>query len=461
MLSVVGCGLRGEGVAATLKSMGKRKTRRVLIYRLGSLGDMLVALPALHLVARAFPEAERRLLTNVPVNAKAPAAAAVLGDDDGVGGAGGVEDGAAGSGSGSGSGQAQLVHGYMRYAVGTRSVRELMALWWAIARWRPEVLVYLAGARGVETARRDAAFFRLCGVGRMVGVPVTEGMQRNFYGAATGGKDHAMGEGHLEPEAARLARCIGELGLGELGDGKRGAARDIADPGRLSERSSWDMHLTAAEHETAARAVAAGLEAQGSEARGGAPGSVASGEAIAVSVGTKVQAKDWGRENWRVLLGRMAAEFGRSGEAERVLLLVGAGEESEASEFAAEGWREHGGGPVVNLCGKLTPRESAAALAGARLFVGHDSGPMHLAAAVGTTVVAIFAARNIPRQWFPFGEQHRVVYHRVECWGCGLETCVEQQKKCLLSITVEEVMEVVRERMLAVEAERRVGWEKG
>jgi ADP-heptose:LPS heptosyltransferase len=138
----------------------------------------------------------------------------------------------------------------------------------------------------------------------------------------------------------------------------------------------------------------------------------------------------------------VAAEF-----PGRALLLLGAAEESEASEFAAEGWREHGGGAVVNLCGVLTPRESAAAIARARLFVGHDSGPMHLAAAVGTPVVAIFAARNIPRQWFPYGRQHRVVYHRVECWGCGLETCVEQRKKCLVSIGVEEVMGVVREQL--------------
>ncbi len=369
--------------------MGKTKTRRVLIYRLGSLGDMLVALPALHLVARAFPEAERRMLTNFPVNSKAPAAAAVL------------------EGSG-------VVEGYIRYAAGTRSVRELLGLWWTIARWRPEVLVYLAGARGVKMARRDEMFFRMCGVRKMIGVPVTEGMQRNYYGAATGGKDHAMGDGNLEPEAGRLARCIGELA----------AAGDIADPGRLRDPQSWDLHLSHAERGRAELAI--GVEALGVES-------------IAVSVGTKVQAKDWGKENWRALLGKMAGEFpGRS------LLLLGAAEESAASEFAAEGWRASGGGVVVNLCGKLTPRESAAAIARAQLFVGHDSGPMHLAAAVGTPVVAIFAARNIPRQWFPFGQQHRVVYHRVECWGCGLETCIEQQKKCLMSITVDEVMGVVR-----------------
>ena len=49
-----------------------RGIRRVLIYRMGSLGDTVVALPALHLVDRAFPLAERRMLTNFPVNAKDP-----------------------------------------------------------------------------------------------------------------------------------------------------------------------------------------------------------------------------------------------------------------------------------------------------------------------------------------------------------------------------------------------------
>ena len=120
---------------------------------------------------------------------------------------------------------------------------------------------------------------------------------------------------------------------------------------------------------------------------------------------------------------------------------MGAPEESAASEFAGDGWRAvPGSGPVVNLCGALAPRESAAALARAEVFLGHDSGPMHMAASVGTPCVAVFAARNKPRVWFPFGRQHRILYHLVDCWGCGLETCTEQRRKCLLSITVDEVL---------------------
>lgn len=352
---------------------GNAAVQRVLVYRLGSLGDTLVALPSLHLVARAFPNAKRRLLTNIPVHQKAPAAAAVLG----------------------GSG---LIDDYERYEVATRNPVTLLLLAMRIRMFRPEVLVYLMAARGTPAARRDRFFFRwVCGIPRLVGVPLTTDMQ-----------EHRLDpQGDLEMECSRLARNLAELGEAHLEDA-----------------ANWDLGLTPAE----IAAADAALEPSGAR------------PIIAVSVGTKVQAKDWGQGNWRALLNRVARQY--PGHA---LLLAGASAESEASEFAAGGWRDaEGAGPVVNLCGTLAPRESAAALRRAVLFLGHDSGPMHLAASVQTRCVAIFAARNRPRVWFPYGEGHQVVYHRVDCWGCGLETCTEQRRKCLLSITVDEVMTAVR-----------------
>lgn len=350
-----------------------RAAKRVLVYRLGSLGDTLVALPSLHLVERAFPMAERRMLTNFPVNRKAPAAAAVLG----------------------GSG---LIHGYERYTAGTRNVWELFMLVLRIRRFRPSVLVFLVAARGVVSAQRDIVFFRwACGIPTLVGMPVTDDMQQC----------HVDASGVLEPEAARLARNISALG-----------------DAYLDEPGSWDLRLTDEEFETPDRLLEP----------------IAHLPKIAVCVGTKVQAKDWGRDNWRTLLGRVAELYPGHG-----LVLAGAPEESDASEFAAEGWRRvSGAGPVVNLCGKLSPRESAAAFKRAKVFLGHDSGPMHLAASVQTRCVAIFAARNKPRMWFPFGEGHQVVYHHVDCEGCALETCIEQKRKCLLSITVDEVLSALR-----------------
>ena len=351
------------------------EVKRVLIYRLGSLGDTVVALPALHLVMRAFPNAERRILTNFPVNVKAPAAAAVLGESG-------------------------LVHGYFRYAVGTRSLLELLRLWWALVWWRPQVLVYLGAARGVESAGRDGWFFRACGISRQIGVPVTPEMQANLP---------LEPDGSLEPECRRLLRNLAVLG-------------DIS----LDDASTWDLRLTVAERLVADEVL---LPASGRPL-------------LAVSVGTKVQAKDWGRENWKALvtaLGRLYPTY--------ALALLGAPEESEASEFVADGWRESAeqGSPVINLCGRLTPRESAACLALSHLFLGHDSGPMHLAAAVQTPCVAIFAARNLPRVWYPFGAHHHVIYHNVECAGCQLEICEVERKRCLTSVRVAEVLAAVRQ----------------
>lgn len=351
-----------------LNDTGNLKVKRVLIYRLGSLGDTVVALPALHLVARAFPTAERRMLTNVPVNSKAPSAAAVL---DRTG----------------------LVDSYFEYPLKTRSLRELVSLWWRLVLWRPQAVVYLAASRGIDAAKRDARFFKLCGIPRQVGVPLTDAMQKNLL---------AEGDGSLEPEASRLLRNLSELG-----------------DGGLNSPASWDLRLTQAEI-TRARELLAPSEGMA---------------LIAVSVGTKVQSKDWGAANWRALLLEMAKLY-----QGYTLVMCGAAEEFAWSEAAAEGWHATSPKTVINLCGKLTPRESAAVFAEAKIFIGHDSGPMHLAAAVQTPCVAIFSARTKPRVWFPYGTQHLVVYHQVDCWGCRLETCVVEKKKCLTSISVAEVM---------------------
>ena len=346
---------------------------RVLIYRIGSLGDTIVALPCFHLIARAFPNANRRLLSNFPVSVKAPPAAAIL------------------QGAG-------LVHGYLRYTIGTRSPFELTRLWWHILRFRPQILVYLNGARGVRAARRDALFFRICGVQKIIGLPDTEAAQQCL----------PQPDGQLEFEAQRLARNLAALG-----------------PANLDDPASWDLRLTPEEQQRAATVLApAGTR-----------------PVIAVSVGTKVQAKDWGIANWSALIGRLAALY--PGHA---LALCGAPEEREASSQAAAAWQQAAPtSPAINLCGDLTPRESAAVFARARVFIGHDSGPMHLAAAVQTPCVAVFASRNIPRTWFPYGPRHQVLYHPVNCMGCELETCIVEKKKCILSISIDEVLTAVAE----------------
>ncbi len=342
------------------------RIRKVLIYRLGSLGDTVVALPCFHLIERVFPQSERVLLTNFPVHAKAPPAAAVLGDSG-------------------------LVHGYMRYTAGTRSVAELLRLAWQIRRFSPDVLVYLMPARAPQQVRRDRWFFRLAGMRRIVGLP-GDGELKHRFDAATG---------LYEAEASRLARAVAELGDAQIG-----------------EPANWSLRLTPCEREAAALAM----------------GSLAGRPAIVCGPGTKMQAKDWGADNWQELLTQLHAQFPGYG-----LALVGAQEDAEVSEHAARNWA----GAKVNLCGTLSPRETAALLEHAAVFLGPDSGPMHLAACVGVPCVIAFSARGLPGVWYPAGRQHQVIYHQTSCYGCNLETCTVEARRCLTSITVAEMAAAV------------------
>lgn len=340
--------------------------RKVLIYRLGSLGDTVVALPCFHLIARAFPEAERVLLTNFPVHSKAPPAAAVLRHSG-------------------------LVDGYLGYNAGTRKIGELIRLAWRIRRFSPDVLVYLMPVRPAKHVNRDRQFFRLAGAGRIIGIP-GEDERKLIFDAATG---------RFEPEASRLARSIRTLG-------------DAA----VEDPANWSLGLTVEEKGAAAVAL----------------GPLMRRPLVACGPGTKMQSKDWGQDNWRALLTWFHSRYPDYG-----LAFVGAPEDSDMCDFIARDWSA----PKVNLCGKLTLRESAAVLEHARVFLGPDSGNMHLAASVGTPCVAAFSARTMPGTWFPIGSQHQVIYHQTSCYGCQLETCIAEDRRCLTTITVQEVADAV------------------
>ena len=334
--------------------------RKVVIYRTGSLGDTVVALPSFHLIARAFPQAERVLLTDIPVHQKAPTAMAVL----------------AGTG---------LVHGDMRYAGATRNPKAILRTLGEIRRYRPDVLVHLMPRGSLKEIRRDRIFFRLAGARHIVGLDA--GPLQHRPDAATG---------LYESQASLLARSIAELGDGE-----------VENP------ANWSLHLSSDEQEKALRALAP----------------LAGRPLMVCGPGTKMQSKDWGQENWRVLLGRLYQRY-----QHYALVTIGAKEELQYCEYAAQDWA----GAKLNLAG-LPPRETAAAIRNGAVFLGPDSGQMHLAASVGVPSVVVFSARNKPGVWFPFGTKNRVIYHRTECMGCQLQTCVLMEKKCILSVTVDEM----------------------
>ncbi len=343
------------------------KAGKIIIYRLGSLGDTVVALPCFHLIARAFRDYERMLLTNVPVHAKAPAAPLILGDSG-------------------------LIHGYITYPVGTRNILDLAKLWWTIRALKPAAIVYLTPPRGEAAMRRDETFFRSCGVKQIVGVPHGD-LAENRYDSVLN---------RYEPESSRLARCLATMG-----------------DARPRDPASWDPLLTAEEKARALEALRPLKDVP----------------FLAVGLASKLQATDWGIENWKALMPKLYREFpGYS------IVFIGAREDRGNIQEVADLWPRRS----LNLGGELSPRQSAAVLHHADLYLGLDSGPIHLASCVGTPCVGIYSARNLPGIWFPFGERNEILHRQTNCVGCRLDVCTIEKKKCILAITPDEVVLAAR-----------------
>ena len=102
------------------------------------------------------------------------------------------------------------------------------------------------------------------------------------------------------------------------------------------------------------------------------------------------------------------------------------------------------GVPVINLAGTLSLKEMAALTARARLFVGVDSAPMHIAAAMGTPAVALFGPSG-DLEWGPWKVAHVVVASATHpCRPCGLDGCGGGKvAECLATLPVKRVLEAI------------------
>jgi len=101
--------------------------------------------------------------------------------------------------------------------------------------------------------------------------------------------------------------------------------------------------------------------------------------------------------------------------------------------------------PVADFSGQLSLREMAALAARARLFVGVDSAPMHIAAAMGTPVVALFGPSG-EREWGPWRVAHRIVASDDTCRPCGNDGCGGGKvSECLVRLPVARVLSAINE----------------
>jgi ADP-heptose:LPS heptosyltransferase len=92
---------------------------------------------------------------------------------------------------------------------------------------------------------------------------------------------------------------------------------------------------------------------------------------------------------------------------------------------------------VVNLAGVSTLFGSAGVLKKCKCYIGNDTGTMHLAAFLGVSCLALFSDRDEIGKWDPYGSGHIILRKTVECSGCMLEIC-NQDNRCLKAITVND-----------------------
>lgn len=142
--------------------------------------------------------------------------------------------------------------------------------------------------------------------------------------------------------------------------------------------------------------------------------------------------KRWPAESYGALSDRLA-EKGFS-----CAVVIGPGQEDLGRRVASAG---RGSPPVVG--GDLDPLDLAALFARARLVVANDSGPMHLAAAVGAPVVAFFGPTD-PGRTRPAGAPSKILDRYVFCSPCFLKEC-PYGHECMREITVEMAMLAVEE----------------
>ena len=163
---------------------------------------------------------------------------------------------------------------------------------------------------------------------------------------------------------------------------------------------------------------------------------------IHMQPGSRWRFKCWTAEKNAELIDRLASEF---------RVVVTSAPSAEEVEFNRQIFAQTNR-QAVNLAG-LPIKELGALTARARLFIGVDSMPMHLAAAMGTPTIALFGPTG-EMEWGPWRVAARVVTSRHSCRPCGQDGCGGGKvSECITTLSVEQVHEAVRE-LLAETASR-------
>ena len=342
--------------------MVSRMPPKILVYRIGSLGDNLVALPAIHAVRRQFPNSPIYHLGSI-----FPSSGRVVGAE--------VFE------------NSGLFKGYFVYPSPTGFTRfqkifsffHFFKLWIFLKLEKFDILVYLAPSnRSGRQLRRDKFFFSSAGIKKIIGMDGFE--EKSSLASVEKTRE-------MPREAKALVRRLRISGL------------TVSD----EESVEMSLGLTNAERDEFEKILRKDPRMKG-------------GVWIGVGPGSNQPVKIWPRERFSETIKRLIDDY------DAWPLIIGGNEDKELGDWLIEQW-----GMGSNFAGKLSVRMSAVALGKCRLYLGNDTGPMHLAAAVGTRCVAIFSSHASPGKWYPHGPGHKVFRTSIDCEGCGLSVCIDKK----------------------------------
>lgn len=151
----------------------------------------------------------------------------------------------------------------------------------------------------------------------------------------------------------------------------------------------------------------------------------------------------------------LARELARRNRC-RIVLIGGPADQSMARKVEASLVDDLPPGTVVNLAGGTTLRQLAEIFRVLQLAVGADSGPMHIASAVGLPVISLWGPTS-PRRSAPYKNEHLVLQSAIGCAPCYRRTCPGLGQLCLTRILPEAVAGLASELMNGSVAEMRRG----
>jgi len=154
---------------------------------------------------------------------------------------------------------------------------------------------------------------------------------------------------------------------------------------------------------------------------------------LMLHAGGSAAARRYPIRHWLVLIGLLGTHVGYP------IILTGDQVESESLRPLAETWL----GPAHSLIGKLNLGELGALIRSASLLITGNTAPAHIAAAVGTPLLDLYALTN--PQHTPWRVAHRLLFHDVDCRNCLRSSCPQRHHACLDALSPRTVLDAAVE----------------